>query len=159
MNELANTLTKTFNECLESILLDPQQQKEEGNEGLDSLMTTMKATFLQLENELKEVRLNALSDRHLSVQKANELLKQDIEIKKNTIATFVTKLDEWDVKIPGLIENGKKAVALRTDGTDFDSDYVAPPQDDDEMIEVPVTTSKGVDDDDDDDEDEFEVVA
>lgn len=35
MNELADTLAKTFNECLESILLDPQQQQEEGNEGTD----------------------------------------------------------------------------------------------------------------------------
>lgn len=34
MNELATNLAKTFDECLESILSDPQQQKEEGNEGI-----------------------------------------------------------------------------------------------------------------------------
>lgn len=75
-------------------------------------------------------------------------------------------MDEWDSKIPALIENGKKAVALRTDGTDFDSDFVAQPEatQDEEMTEVaivlPTTTEPNViDDEDDDDDDEFEVVA
>lgn len=36
------------------------------------------------------------------------------------IQKYVTKLDEWESKIPSLIANGKQAVALRTDGTDFD---------------------------------------
>lgn len=64
-------------------------------------------------------------------------------------------MDEWDSKIPALVASGKKAVALRTDGTDFDSDYVAPPQEDEEMSQAPTKPL----DDDDDDEDEFEVVA
>lgn len=78
------------------------------------------------------------------------------------------KLDEWDSKIPALIENGKKAVALRTDGTDFDSDYVAPPspsKTNDQVLPTPTPQQPVVDDvdegddDDDDEEDEFEVVA
>jgi hypothetical protein len=34
LTELTNQLSKTFDECLESILSEPQQPKEEGNEGI-----------------------------------------------------------------------------------------------------------------------------
>jgi hypothetical protein len=33
LTELTGQLSKNFDECLETILSDPQQQKEEGNEG------------------------------------------------------------------------------------------------------------------------------
>lgn len=105
-------------------------------------------------------------------------MKRDIDIKKKTIEKYVTTLDKWEEELPALIANSKRASALRTDGTDFDSDVViaAPPimEDDeiiaDEVAEEPVvvaTTNTTVnntntnDDDDDDDEDddvEFEEV-
>lgn len=48
------------------------------------------------------------------------LIQRDIDIKTNMITKYATKLDEWNSKIPELIENGKNAIALRTDGTDFE---------------------------------------
>lgn len=33
MSKLVDELAKSFDECLDSVLSDPQQQKEEGNDG------------------------------------------------------------------------------------------------------------------------------
>lgn len=95
------------------------------------------------------------------------------------ITKYATKLDEWNNKIPELIENGKNAVALRTDGTDFEgqprpattaTDVIeaAPPIiQEGEIVadEIPNGEIKkkdnndgGDEDDDDDDDVEFEEV-
>jgi len=54
------------------------------------------------------------------------LLKRDIEIKKNTIDKYVTRIESWEKELPVLKENSEKAVAIRTEGHDFDSDLVLP---------------------------------
>lgn len=102
------------------------------------------------------------------------MLKRDIEIKKSTIDKYVTKLENWEKELPILKANSEKAVSLRTDGNDFDSDIVLPEpptnenvdsqiEDADANKEVASTNNvpAGNNDDDDDDEDddvEFEEV-
>lgn len=117
----------------------------------------------------------------LFFHQTNTQLKRDIDIKKKTIDRYLTQLNRWEEELPALIENSRKASALRTDGTDFDSDVVvpaAPIVKDDEIIadevaveEVPVVTTvdtnittndnnigDGDDEDDEDDDVEFEEV-
>ncbi|KAI8047608.1 hypothetical protein BDF21DRAFT_207326 [Thamnidium elegans] len=175
MSKLVDELAKSFDECLDSVLSDPQQQKEEGNEGFDTQLKSLKTTFLELENYLRQVRLDALADRPLAIKETNILLQRDIDVKTNMITKYTTKLDEWNSKIPELIENGKSAVALRTDGTDFEGQsrpvaattVVAPPIiQEGEIVadEIPNGEIKKEDnhkddeDDDDDDDVEFEEV-
>jgi hypothetical protein len=107
------------------------------------------------------------------------LLKRDIEIKKSTIDKYVTKLENWEKELPVLKENSEKAVSLRKDGNDFDSDIVLPEfstnenvdsqiEDADANKQVESTNSApaggndndddGDDDDDEDDDVEFEEV-
>lgn len=86
LTELTTQLGKTFDEFLGSILTtDPQQEKEEGGQGtfsythmfslfiliysylgLDTQINTLKASFLEVESQLKDIRLKALSDQELS---------------------------------------------------------------------------------------------
>lgn len=187
---LTEQLSSTFDGCLEFILSDAQQQqqKEENNEGLEAQLATLKASFFEIESQLKSIRLKALSDKEESVKETNGQLKRDIDIKKKTIDKYLTQLNKWEDELPALIDNSRKASALRTDGTDFDSDVVvpaAPIVEDDEIIadevaveEVPVVTTDNTmdannainddntinnnddedDDEDDDDDVEFEEV-
>ncbi|CEP19030.1 hypothetical protein [Parasitella parasitica] len=160
LTELSNELSKSFDACLESILSDPQQkeQEEETNGGLDAQLATLKSSFLEIENQLKEIRLKALGSKELSVTESNKLLKRDIDIKKSTIAKYATKIETWEKELPVLKENSEKAVALRTDGTDFDSDIVVVPE---TITTDPETTAKdnhAADDNDEDEDVEFEEV-
>ncbi|KAG2206167.1 hypothetical protein INT46_007162 [Mucor plumbeus] len=178
LTELTNELSRSFDACLETILAEPQQ-REEDTEGLDAQLATLKSSFLQIEDQLRDIRLKALGSKELSITESNKLLKRDIEIKKSTIDKYVTKLENWEKELPVLKENSEKAVSLRKDGNDFDSDIVLPEastnenvdsqiEDADANKEVESTNNAPAggndndgDDDDDDDEDddvEFEEV-
>jgi hypothetical protein len=103
---------------------------------------------------------------------SNKLLKRDIDIKKSTIEKYVTKIDTWEKELPILKENSKKAVALRMDGNDFDSDIVIPSPPAQSMTEEPDQANMEISDtvqqqdstnakdgeDDEDDDVEFEEV-
>jgi hypothetical protein len=96
---------------------------------------------------------------------SNKLLKRDIDIKKSAIEKYVTKIETWQKELPVLKENSKKAVALRTDGNDFDSDIVIPSPVVEPMAEdLQQATGQQVDntniedEDDEDDDVEFEEV-
>ncbi|KAI8970851.1 hypothetical protein BDB01DRAFT_528237 [Pilobolus umbonatus] len=182
LSELVNQLSKSFDECLENILTDPQQ-KEETNKvnkwtiGLETSMSSLKASFLEIESKLMSIRLEALEDKQLSLEESNKLLKRDIDIKKDTIKKYVTKLDEWSEALPILITNSKDALKVRTDGYDFDSDITLPNEQDvttlnseSNMAYDTVQSTEGTvytqptvetmnsDDDEDDDDIEFEEV-
>ncbi|KAI8641709.1 hypothetical protein BD408DRAFT_417791 [Parasitella parasitica] len=158
LTDLTDALSKSFDACLESILADPQQKEEEEgdtNGGLDAQLVVLKSSFLEIENQLRDIRLRALGSKELSVIESNRLLKRDIDIKKSTIAKYVTKIEGWEKEVPVLKENSKKAVSLRTDGTDFDSDIVVP----ETTTDLETTGRDNTADDNDEDEDvEFEEV-
>lgn len=59
----------------------------------------------------------------------------------------MTKLEEWEKELPILKENSIKATAIRTDGTDFDSN-----------IPLPANDNNNVPDEDEDEDVEFEEV-
>ncbi|OAD01270.1 hypothetical protein MUCCIDRAFT_112706 [Mucor lusitanicus CBS 277.49] len=158
LTELTNELTKSFDACLETILADPQQ-KEDDAESLDTQLAALKSSFLQIENQLRDIRLKALGSKELSVTESNKLLKRDIEIKKSTIAKYVTKIENWEKELPVLKENSEKAVALRTDGHDFDSDIVLPEESTTATEAASASANNENADEDDEDEDvEFEEV-
>lgn len=98
-------------------------------------------------------------------------MKRDIEIKKNTIEKYVTKLETWEKELPILKENSIKALSNRNDGNDFDSDIPPVTEQESSMETViePTTnttiennegnTTTNMEEDDDEDEDvEFEEV-
>ncbi|CAO3634369.1 unnamed protein product [Mucor fragilis] len=153
LTELTNELSKSFDACLESILADPQQ-KEDDAESLDTQLAALKSSFLQIENQLRDIRLKALGSKELSVTESNKLLKRDIEIKKSTIDKYVTKIENWEKELPILKENSEKAVALRTDGHDFDSDIVLPEETTTATEAAASASHDNADEDDEDDEDE-----
>lgn len=84
------------------------------------------------------------------------MLRRDIDIKKSTIDKYVTKIENWEKELPILKENSEKAVALRTDGHDFDSDVVLP--EDTVTTAEAASANDGNADDDEDDDVEFEQV-
>ncbi|KAL7321220.1 hypothetical protein PS15m_001013 [Mucor circinelloides] len=152
---ITDELSKSFDACLETILADPQQ-KEEDAESLDTQLAALKSSFLKIENQLRDIRLKALSSKELSVTESNKLLRRDIDIKKSTIDKYVTKIENWEKELPILKENSEKAVALRTDGHDFDSDVVLP--EDTATTAEAASANDGNADDDEDDDVEFEQV-
>lgn len=92
---------------------------------------------------------------------SNKLLRRDIDIKKSTIEKYVAKIDTWEKELPILKENSKKAVALRTDGYDFDSDIVIttpPAQPTTEDLTQQGDNTNVDDEDDEDDNVEFEEI-
>ncbi|OBZ89707.1 hypothetical protein A0J61_02251 [Choanephora cucurbitarum] len=132
-------LSKTFDGCLESILSDTQL-KEDNQRALDQHLVTLKSSLLELEDKLKEMRVKALQNEDFSMHESNRLLRKDIDIKKETISNYVAKLDAWEKEIPLLQESSKKALAVRSDGYDFDSDLSHMPEkdqmdEDDEDVE------------------------
>lgn len=68
----------------------------------------------------------------------------------------MTKIENWEKELPILKENSEKAVALRTDGHDFDSDVVLP--EDTVTAAEAASANDGNADDDEDDDVEFEQV-
>ncbi|CAO3663534.1 unnamed protein product [Rhizopus stolonifer] len=87
------------------------------------------------------------------MKETNRLLKRDIDIKKNAIAKYMDKLEEWDKNIPALIEQSSRATEGRLNGYDFDSELTSPsPQ------EITHTHQEDEDEDDEDDDIEFEEV-
>ncbi|GAN05493.1 hypothetical protein MAM1_0093d04964 [Mucor ambiguus] len=157
LTELTNELSNSFDACLETILADPRQ-KEDDTESLDTQLAALKSSFLQIENQLRDIRLKALGSKELSVTESNKLLTRDIEIKKNTIDKYVTKIESWEKELPILKENSEKAVALRTDGYDFDSDIVLPEETATTTTEAATASNGNADEDDEDDDVEFEEV-
>lgn len=83
LTELTNELSKSFDACLESILADPQQKEDDAESmdcclervyqhlilvlGLDTQLAALKSSFLQIENQLRDIRLKALGSKELSV--------------------------------------------------------------------------------------------
>ncbi|KAL9557707.1 hypothetical protein MBANPS3_001254 [Mucor bainieri] len=159
LTKLTNDLSKSFDACLETILTDPQQKEGDAE---NTQLAALKSSFLQIENQLRDIRLKALQSKELSVTESNKLLKRDIEIKKSTIDKYVSKIENWERELPILKENSERAVALRTDGHDFDSDIVLPEETTTSTTEAAATAAASNDnaaDEDDDDEDvEFEEV-
>ena len=86
------------------------------------------------------------------------MLKRDIEIKKSTIDKYVTKIENWEKELPILKENSEKAVALRTDGHDFDSDIVLPEETTSTTEAAANASHENADEDDEDEDVEFEEV-
>ncbi|KAG1146358.1 hypothetical protein G6F37_001533 [Rhizopus arrhizus] len=158
LTQLTDELSKNFDECLETILSVPEQQsnEDEAQENksniIEKQMAALKFTFLQLESQLKKIKVNALQDKELCIQETNRLLRRDIEIKKSAIAKYVDKLEEWDKEIPILIEQSNRVTAGRLNGYDFDSNITSPaPQ---EII----SNDLNEDDEDEDEDIEFEEV-
>ncbi|KAI8387020.1 hypothetical protein BD560DRAFT_383515 [Blakeslea trispora] len=146
---LTAQLSKTFDGCLESILSDTQS-KEDGQKTLEQHLSSLKSSLLTLEDQLKEIRAKALQNEDLSLNESNRLLTKDIEIKKKTISNYVTKLDAWEKELPLLQENSQKALAVRSDGFDFDS-HLSP----EALAELEASKDQVMDEE---DEDEFEEV-
>ncbi|KAI9263278.1 hypothetical protein BDA99DRAFT_63366 [Phascolomyces articulosus] len=122
LTQLVDGLSKQLHNCLEKILVDPSQSRDEvdDSKSLDGQLLELKATVLNLERNFKEIRLQALSDRKLAVQESVELLKRDIELKKSTIKKYSSKLEQWDQALPILEEKSRQVLKHRTDGKDFD---------------------------------------
>lgn len=71
----------------------------------------------------------------------------------------MTKIENWEKELPVLKENSEKAVALRTDGHDFDSDIVLPEESTTATEAASASANNENADEDDEDEDvEFEEV-
>ncbi|RCH78697.1 hypothetical protein CU098_001881, partial [Rhizopus stolonifer] len=139
--DLSTQLSKTFDECLETILSDVQQ-KDQNNKAFDAQLTVLKSSLQTMESQLKEIRLKALKNKELSLQESNKRLRQDIDIKKDTISKYMTKLEAWEKELPVLKQNSEKAMAVRSDGYDFDAD----------------NTTGNIQDEDEDEDVEFEEV-
>ncbi|CDH60511.1 predicted protein [Lichtheimia corymbifera JMRC:FSU:9682] len=140
LNELVNQLSSQVHGCLERILIEPQQPKQdEGSKSLETYTDDLKATAMALERQLKDVRLRSLGDRKLAVNESISLLKRDIELKQNAIDKYASKLDQWSNDLPVLVAKSKQVVLHRTDGKDIDHKNVQqqPKKDekDEEMVE------------------------
>ncbi|KAG2223849.1 hypothetical protein INT45_012722 [Circinella minor] len=158
LTQFVEDLSKQLHGCLEKILVDPTQSRDEieDSKSLDEQLVEIKSTVLNLERNFKEIRLQALSNRPLAVQESVELLKRDIELKKSTIEKYSTKLEQWDQELPVLEEKSRQVLKHRTDGKDFDKPVKH------EFLEKKKkqqqNNNEEEDDDDDDDDAEFEEV-
>ncbi|CDS12818.1 hypothetical protein LRAMOSA05002 [Lichtheimia ramosa] len=121
LNDLVNQLSSQVHGCLERILAEPQQPKQdEVPKSLETYTDDLKATAMALERQLKDVRLRSLGDRKLAVKESISLLKRDIELKQNAVDKYASKLDQWSKDLPVLVAKSKQVVLHRTDGKDID---------------------------------------
>ncbi|KAI8992119.1 hypothetical protein BDF20DRAFT_832101 [Mycotypha africana] len=133
--ELTNKLSTTFEACLGNILSTSTQQEEQrlqqnnkkAPQDLDTQITNLKATFHEIERGINDIRLKALSTKEVSAIESNKLLREDIDIKRKAIEKYITKIERWEEELPIILKNARKALALRTDGQDFDATHVAIP--------------------------------
>ncbi|KAI7875655.1 hypothetical protein K492DRAFT_210809 [Lichtheimia hyalospora FSU 10163] len=121
LNELVNQLSSQVHGCLERILAEPQQSKQdEVPKSLETYTDDLKTTAMALERQLKDIRLRSLGDRKLAVKESISLLKRDIELKQNAVDKYASKLDQWSNDLPVLVAKSKQVVLHRTDGKDID---------------------------------------
>ncbi|ORZ03573.1 hypothetical protein BCR43DRAFT_55441 [Syncephalastrum racemosum] len=121
---LVDNLSRQFEQCLESILADPQLKEaddpKEEKKDLDAHVQALKSITLELERRFKDIRLNCLQDNQLSVDESIRLLKRDIEIKQQAVERYTHKLDAWSQQLPVLKDKSRACLERRTDGRDFD---------------------------------------
>ncbi|KAI8147988.1 hypothetical protein BJV82DRAFT_653923 [Fennellomyces sp. T-0311] len=148
LTQLVDGLSRQLYECFEKILADQTRDDQEESQTLDTQLVNLKSTVLDLERNLKQIRLDALGNRQLAAEESVELLKKDIELKKSTIEKYAKQLDQWNQELPVLEEKSRQVLKHRTDGRDFD-----------EAVPNKFLQKKKQEEDDDDDEDaEFEEV-
>ncbi|CAO3621681.1 unnamed protein product [Cunninghamella blakesleeana] len=118
----------------------------------------LKTTLLELEYQLKDIKLEAMQDKKLSLTESIELLKRDIDIKQATIDKYSGLLDNWMKVLPEL-EQKSKTLLNKTppnielpDNQENNNDDTKKDENNNNM------KVDDVDDDDDDDDVEFEEI-
>ncbi|CAO3611716.1 unnamed protein product [Cunninghamella echinulata] len=119
LNQLVNQLTKTFDQCLENAISEATTNTTTITTSTtnttapnDSKSTKdivlLKSTLLELEYQLKDIKLETMQDKQLSVTESIKLLKRDIDIKQATIDKYSTLLDNWMKILPELEQSSKQ---------------------------------------------------
>ncbi|KAI8336677.1 hypothetical protein BC941DRAFT_427771 [Chlamydoabsidia padenii] len=99
LNQLVDQLSKSFEQCLDSSLSGPAISKEEK---ASTDIATLKSTIIELEQQLKTIRLQSMKNKNLSLAESISLLKRDIDIKQGTIDKYMGQLDTWMKLLPEL---------------------------------------------------------
>ncbi|OAD80067.1 hypothetical protein PHYBLDRAFT_140079 [Phycomyces blakesleeanus NRRL 1555(-)] len=151
LSELVKQLSTQFDECLETILDDSQTKSEQNFgqksesliDGLDACITPLKTTIQDLKHGFGDFRFKALGDRDLDLTESIALLRRDIEIKQQVIASYSKQIEDWTIVLPALEKKSKQIVCMETNDKDFGNS---------------TPSSHGEDEDDDDDNVVFEQV-
>ncbi|KAI9301311.1 hypothetical protein BJ944DRAFT_291039 [Cunninghamella echinulata] len=111
LNQLVDQLSKTFDQCLENAISEATANtttaSSNDSKGTKDIVL-LKSTLLELEYQLKDIKLETMQDKQLSVTESITLLKRDIDIKQATIDKYSTLLDNWMKILPELEQNSKQ---------------------------------------------------
>ncbi|CAO3597353.1 unnamed protein product [Absidia cylindrospora] len=123
LNQLVEQLPKTFDQCLDNALSDPMTRTTEEKGTSD--ITCLKFTILDLEHQLKDIRLQCMQDKTLSVTQSITLLKRDIDIKQTTIEKYTEQMNNWMKILPELEQKSlgilnAPSTTTATSTTEFD---------------------------------------
>ncbi|KAI8375945.1 uncharacterized protein BYT42DRAFT_614739 [Radiomyces spectabilis] len=139
---------KAFDTCLESLLVEPQLKKDDQEE-LTEHVKQLKSLMLDVEKQIKDIRLRAMGNEQLSLSESVTLLKRDIAIKKEAVSKYSEKLDIWSEMLPALKNKSLEILRSRADGNDTAEPAAA---------SAHPASSAMEDDEDDDDDVEFEEI-